>query len=308
MDGAEHEDAPFRSALLGAPQRAQRAPCTGRAAQARPEPAGRGDLGVLQAFVKARGQGPRKPPGSPTDRGTREIRPRHNGSEQAGAILGIEQVSPSVRIVRVARPGGFQFRAGQHIKLGAAGARERRPYTIASAPSDAELQFCVEHVPGGALTPTLFSLGVGDRLELGNAAKGSFALDPQARTHVMVATVTGIAPLRSMLRAAPADAGRFVVLHGASYADELPYLQELRQLAARDPRVRYVPTVSRPAEARNRAWQGETGRVDDLALRIAAELNPVDARVYACGNPGMVQRVARELGARGFRVSTEAFD
>ena len=45
----------------------------------------------------------------------------------------------------------------------------------------------------------------------------------------MVATVTGIAPLRSMLRDAMRRGidAEFVVLHGASYADELPYHEEL---------------------------------------------------------------------------------
>jgi ferredoxin--NADP+ reductase len=308
MHHAEPDDRRTRSALLGAPTRAQRPAASARTAHGHQQPAGHGDLGVLRAFRQARGLLPSGASGQPRGRAGQRVSGVGAAATAAGTIVGIEEVAPSVRILRVARPAGFAFQAGQHVKLGAGGARKRRPYTIASAPADAELQFCIEHVPGGTLTPTLFSLRPGDRVELGDAPKGSFALDPAARTHLMVATVTGIAPLRSMLRAHPASAGRFIVLHGASYADELPYLRELQALAARDPRVRYVPTVSRPGEPRNRSWRGEQGRVDDLALRAAGELDASGARVYACGNPGMVQRVARELGALGFRVSTEAFD
>jgi hypothetical protein len=77
----------------------------------------------------------------------------------------------------------------------------------------------------------------------------------------MVGTVTGIAPLRSMLLDAlhrGVDA-EFVVLHGARYSDELPYFDELAALAASDPRVEYRPTVSRPTEPRNARWSGDTG-------------------------------------------------
>jgi ferredoxin--NADP+ reductase len=226
-----------------------------------------------------------------------------------GQVLEIEQVGPSVRIFRVGRPPGLRFRAGQYVKVGVPGGRQGS-FSLASAPHEAHVELCIELVPGGRLTPRLFSLAAGAPLELGTRAKGSFLLDRTGRTHLMVATVTGIAPLRSMLRAALHDgtSDSFVVLHGASHADELPYLEELRALAATDPRVRYVPTVSRPDDPRNVGWRGETGRVDALAVRVADSLDRVDTRAYACGNPGMVATVTRALRERGVSVTSEVFD
>ena len=199
------------------------------------------------------------------------------------------------------------------MKLGVAGAAKTRSYSIASAPRDPELEFCIELFPGGALTPSLFSLRPGAPLILGTP-KGRFVLDASARLHLMIATGTGIAPLRSMLRdalreGAGASGSRFVVVHGASYADELPYFAELRALAASDARLTYVPTVSRPTESRNAGWQGARGRADAVALELASTLaaSP-EARAYACGHPLMVKSVSRELAARGWRVASEAFD
>ena len=82
--------------------------------------------------------------------------------------------------------------------------------------------------------------------------------------HLMVATVTGIAPLRSIVRDVlhrGIDA-QFIVLHGASHADELPYFAELMAVASSDARVEYRPTVSRPeARAQRRlAARGRSGR------------------------------------------------
>jgi ferredoxin--NADP+ reductase len=146
-------------------------------------------------------------------------------------------------------------------------------------------------------------------MAIGDRAKGSFTLDRGAAVHLMVATVTGIAPLRSMLRQAlhEGSRARFVVLHGASRADELPYHDELAALAVGG-QISYTPTVSRPTEAANAAWRGRTGRVDPLAGEVGVTLDPATTSVYACGNPGMVANVRRDLGALGFRVRSEVFD
>jgi ferredoxin-NADP reductase len=224
-------------------------------------------------------------------------------------VLEVEDVGPGLRILRIGRPPGLTFRAGQHVKVGLAGTR-RGTFSIASAPHEAHLELCIERIPGGRLTPALFDVAPGVAVEMTSKPKGGFTLDEQATTHLMVGTTTGIAPLRSMIRDLRhrGVAAEVVLLHGASHADELPYHDELVALAAGDPRLLYVPTVSRPTEARNRGWSGRTGRVDDLALDLARSLAKAGTHVYACGNAGMVERVADELGARGFSVSTEAYD
>lgn len=232
------------------------------------------------------------------------------GTGPAGEILAIDRVGADVACFVLRRPPGFGFRAGQNVKAGLPG-RGRHRYSIASSPDEPTLELCIERVPGGRLTPSLFDLRVGDRIELAERAGGSFTLDERAPRHLMVATVTGIAPFRSMVRDARHRglAVDLTVLHGASHVDELPYRQELEALAAvAGAGVRYVPTVSRPTSPRNSGWGGRTGRVDELALELAGGFDPAATRVYACGNGGMVARVAAELGARGFRVSTESYD
>jgi ferredoxin--NADP+ reductase len=203
------------------------------------------------------------------------------------------------------------------MKLGLERAPVRRRYSIASAPHEHHHEFCIESVPGGVLTSLLFELVAGEPIALAAQAKGSFALRAGRRRHVMVATVTGIAPLRSMLREAlfgasardGAGAAEFWVLHGASYADELPYAGELTELARRDARVHYTPTISRPGATRNQAWGGEQGRVDALVLPTLRALGAKDdVAVYACGHPEMVRSVRESLEPLGYLVLTEAYD
>lgn len=233
------------------------------------------------------------------------------GGASGGVVLDVRDVGGTVRILRVARPPGFTFQAGQAIKLGLPGVALRRTYSIASAPHEAHLEFCIERVPGGRLSSRLFALAPGARLELAPKPKGSFALQSGKSLHLMVATVTGIAPLRSLLRAAlaaPGSSGQYWILHGASYADELPYADELSQLGQREPRVRYLPSVSRPGAPRNAGWPGRLGRVDAQAVATAQSLGaPEEVAVYACGHPEMVRNVRNALGPFGYAVSGEDF-
>jgi NAD(P)H-flavin reductase len=229
---------------------------------------------------------------------------------EAGTVLSVRAVGSSVTILRVARPRGFGFEAGQAIKLGLPGAGVRRTYSIASAPQDEHLEFCIERVPGGRLSAQLSGVAPGARLELAPRPKGKLSLQSGKARHLMVATVTGIAPLRSILRDALSKQGssEFYILHGASYADELPYADELAELAGSNPRVRYLPTVSRPGDLRNRGWAGRVGRVE---AHVLSTLQPLgsgsDVAVYACGHPEMVGNVHSLLTPMGYSVSAEDF-
>jgi ferredoxin-NADP reductase len=230
-------------------------------------------------------------------------------SGSPGRVVSIEQVSSAVRIFRIGRPAGLRFRAGQYLKVGVSG-RGRADFSIASAPHESLVELCIERIAGGRVTPALFGVGPGAVLEVSDRAKGRFGLDESASTHLFVATSTGIAPLRSMVRDALHRGlpGELIIVHGASHADELPYADELQALAASEDRMRYLPTVSRPTDARNRSWTGATGRVDPLAIEVASALEPTQTAVYVCGNSAMVRNVSTELRARGFRVATETFD
>ncbi len=223
-------------------------------------------------------------------------------------MLAVTEVGPDVRILSVVRPAGLTFAAGQYLKVGLAGHR-RASFSLASAPHDEELELCIERVPGGRLTPLLFQVGAGDRLEVTDRAKGSLRLDPSASTHLMIGTATGIAPLRSMVRDALHRGlpGRFLVLHGASHADRLAYRHELEALAADHDQVEYVPTVSRPDEGRSAGWTGARGRVDEQVRSVAATLDPSSTCVYATGNSAMIASVRSLLDPPGVEVRTESF-
>lgn len=207
----------------------------------------------------------------------------------------------------------FPFVPGQYCTIGVGGLE--RPYSIVSSPREPLIELFVELIwpPHGRLTPHLHALKVGDTVTLRPRAKGVFVLHPEYRHHVMVATVTGVAPFVSMLRYAlgAAEYGdhSFYVLEGASYVDEFGYDGELRALAAQHANVTFVATCSRPHEQRNALWSGETGRVNAIVERCVGGwgLEAAATCVYACGNPQMIEDVKARVGGAGFHVEAERF-
>ena len=208
----------------------------------------------------------------------------------------------------------LDFRPGQYVTLalpGAGGRLVRRPYSIASAPHEPQIELFVERVDGGALTPQLWSHAVGDEVFVRQRVAGQFLLEEgdhgAPQRHVFCATVTGVAPFCSMLRAyrhalagsAAAD-HRFLVLLAASVPDDFgPYADEMA-VFGREPYAQTVVTVSRPWAALG--WTGETGRIEDVLRKHldGAGFRGPGVTAYACGNPDMIANVRGVFRRAGF--------
>lgn len=220
--------------------------------------------------------------------------------------------APDLWMIRVRSGGEFNFVPGQFASLGVIdnGKRIERPYSIASTPSEDEVEFFLELVPNGALTPLLHKLQVGDQLLMRKAPKGKFSLDTTKgrANHLLVSTVTGVAPFVSYVRTLAKEwkEGRFdgshrlFLLNGASRPWEFGYNDELLQLEKELPWFTYVPTVSRPWD--HSEWQGEIGRADDILRKYADqwELDPGNTVAYLCGHPDMIENSKAILKRRGF--------
>lgn len=220
--------------------------------------------------------------------------------------------APDLWMFRIEAGGEFKFIPGQYATLGLeeGGKRIERPYSIVSSPSDEELEFFFELVPEGALTPRLHKLQPGDPLLMRKVAKGRFSLDFQAgRTnHLLISTVTGVAPFVSYVRTLSKDwkEGRFdgshklFLLNGASRPWEFGYKDELTEFDKELPWFKYVPTVSRPWDHED--WPGEIGRADDILRKYADhwELDASNTVAYLCGHPEMIEHSKAILKRRGF--------
>jgi ferredoxin--NADP+ reductase len=214
--------------------------------------------------------------------------------------------------IRVRAEGELKFRPGQYATFGVVqdGKVVERPYSIVSSPYEQTLEFFIELVPEGALTPLLHKLPVGAPLLVRKAAKGRFTLDTQSghKKHFLVSTVTGLAPYCSMTRTlyrewkegkSPEEIHLFV-LQGASRSWELGYREEFEAYAREVPWLTYVPTISRPWDDKD--WTGEVGRCEDVLRKYTDrfDLSRQDTTAYLCGHPEMIEMAKGILQRRGF--------
>ena len=230
-------------------------------------------------------------------------------------VLERKDLSEDLWLIRVDPGGPFSFKAGQYATLGVDhdGKRIERAYSIVSSPYEDGLEFFIELVPQGELTPHLYKLHVGDTMLCRKISKGRFTLDLKSgRTnHLLLATVTGLAPFVSYVRTLHKDwksgsaempgGHKLFCIQGGSRSWEFGYREEMEKIAEEVPWFEYITTISRPWE--DAQWSGQTGRVDDLVRHYTTQwgLKPAETTGYLCGHPNMVENCRGILQRAGWQ-------
>ena len=219
-------------------------------------------------------------------------------------------ISANLAILRFRMAEQPAFTAGQFATIGLAvdGEVLERPYSIVSSPHEPFLEFFIELVAGGSITPRLWRLKLGSTILIRPRIVGQLTLDTGVAHHLMLATITGVAPFVSILRTQQIDRergaasnDRFLVIQGASQSVDFgPYRRELEELS-HGGWFTYIPTVSRPWM--ESSWKGETGRIEDILRKHADQLgfDHTNSIAYACGHPQMVANVKAILARDRFR-------
>jgi NAD(P)H-flavin reductase len=210
----------------------------------------------------------------------------------------VRRATPRTRMLRLDVGGsGFRFTAGQAVMAGLHGSPLRKPYSIASAPIEAEregyLELLVQVDDSGGPDPHLELAAQGTPLDI-EGPFGSFTLPALATGSrmLLIAGGTGIAPLRSMLVQAieAGDAPLVHLVYSARVGDELAYRAEFERLAG-EGRIELTLTVTREDDV----WGGRRGRIDrDL---LAKALTAPDTWCLVCGPPTLVADVRAALAA-----------
>lgn len=215
----------------------------------------------------------------------------------------IESLSYNVREFRckLIEPPELPFQAGQFIIVNVpkAGGTVKRAYSIASPPHDARaVELCIQHVEGGAASTYFWGLKEGDPVSL-SGPHGTFLLkQPLDYDPVFIATGTGVAPLRGMIKhlVHQSFARDMWLFFGCRYEHSLLYETEFRMLASARPTFRYMPTISRPKE-----WRGAVGHVQQTFQQHITDFS--NKEIYLCGWLEVVKAVCKDL--EGFGVPKE---
>ncbi|MBO0698050.1 MAG: ferredoxin--NADP reductase, partial [Zavarzinella sp.] len=183
-----------------------------------------------------------------------------------------------------------------------------------------------EKPPG--LTPRLFLLREGDRVNIGEKITGHYTLEHvrPGDTVLFLGTGTGEAPHNYMTWELVKTGHTGKILHACCvrFRQDLGYLTVHEHLMRRFPAYRYLALTTREADTVGRKVYIQdlitSGQLED---ELGEKLDPAKTHVYLCGNPKMIgvpvknkETGAREypqpagvieiLEARGFRADSAA--
>lgn len=172
-----------------------------------------------------------------------------------------------------------------------------RSFSMASKLSENTLDFHVRRVPGGRFTDTLLgdSACIGTLVDV-EAPLGRFCYHVEDwRPLVMVATGTGLAPIKAILESLfDDDACPPVSLYwGMRTRDDLYLAHEIEAWATRLCEFNFVPVLSQS----DAAWTGRRGYVQDAVVQDIPDLS--EHAIYLCGSPVMIADAKRRFAAHG---------
>lgn len=214
-------------------------------------------------------------------------------------VESIRKASPDVAILtlRLPKTEAFEFLPGQYIDILLPDG-SRRSYSIASADAaDKLLELHVRKVEGG-----VFSSRVHETMEEKDILRfrgplGTFFVRATQKPLIMVATGTGVAPIKGMLtQLLQQELDRPVRFYwGCRTKADLYAQAEIEALAAQTDALEFIPVLSRPLPEDN--WQGCIGHVQEAILRDGQDFTGFEA--YACGSPAMIMDVKKLFCSNG---------
>ena len=264
-------------------------------------------------------------------------------SDNKGIITYTQFLREDLVIIRFVPENGImpEYNTGQFLTIGVPIPAEnfkmvRRAYSIASHPENRKyFEFVIRWVRKplpGRVTTQLFYASEGDEIFWGNPTGNALAINqklhngqPDRRRIICVGGGTGIAPFvaYALHLNAVGDKREVIILHGASYVDELSYKglftkldDESIERGKDEWNFKYRAAISRPKELYNRSWRGQTGRVESFFKSKPGELSPVEelvgeeltkenTMVYICGYQGTIDGVINYVKEKGFVTEHE---
>ncbi len=143
-----------------------------------------------------------------------------------------------------------------------------------------------------ALTPRLFTLQEGDRIQIGERVTGHYTLDPvkPGDAVIFLGTGTGEAPHNYMTwdLLSRGHTGRILNVCCVRFARDLGYLDTHKALMSQYSNYRYLPLTTREPGVTQKVYIQDLITSGELEQAMNQTLDPASTHVFLCGNPKMI--------------------
>ncbi len=213
----------------------------------------------------------------------------------SATIHRIHRFCDDVIHLTLALPDELEFVPGQYMNVVLPDG-ETRSFSMASAPAGNLVDFHVRRIPGGRYTDQwLGQAAAGASMEI-EAPQGVFSYHEEDwRPLIMMATGTGIAPIKAILESLldNEDCPPVTLYWGMRTEADLYLRDEIESWASRLYEFNFVPVLSRAGAD----WQGRRGYVQEAVLADHDDLS--EHAFYLCGAPEMIRQAKSLLAERG---------
>ena len=216
-------------------------------------------------------------------------------------ITEIIKRSHDVKSFKFARPGGFEYKAGQYviITLEIDGKSISKPFTLSSSPTEKDHIEFTKKLTGHEFSNALDVARIGDEITISNPY-GKFTFEGEYDKIALLGGGIGIAPMISICKYCvdmKMDVDIKLICSNKA-EDDIIFTDEIKKMMSLNSNFFALDTLTRAADE----WPGCSGRIcDTLILR---EIPDYAERVfYICGPPPMIDSMVEML--RSMNIADE---
>ncbi|WP_114800175.1 phenol 2-monooxygenase domain-containing protein [Moraxella canis] len=228
-----------------------------------------------------------------------------------GKVIEINNLSPTIKGLRLQLDRPMAFQAGQYINLQLPDIDGTRAFSIASSPSEeGVIELHIKLIQGGEATTYIHEkLEVGDELALSGPYGQFFVRKSDHQDVIFIAGGSGLSSPQSMILdlLENKDDRQIYLFYGARNLSELYNRELFEDLANKYDNFHYFPVLSQVDE--KDLWQGAVGYVHDA---VCTHFNQRCSghKAYLCGPPVMIESaISMLMQSRLFErdIHTERF-
>lgn len=222
-------------------------------------------------------------------------------------IIEILERTKDVKSFRVEKVEGFDYYPGQYILVSVpiGSVFLTKPLSISSSPTEGFIEV-TKRLTGHEFSNAMSELRAKDEIYL-DGPRGNFTFKGEHKKVGMLCGGIGITPLMSMIKYCThlRIQSDIILLYGNRSEDNIPFFEELGQMANYNVNFKVFHVLSRPGNG----WSGRTGHVDS---EMVAECIPdyLERVFYVSGPPPLVRDCHDHLIRLGLpeeKIKTENF-
>lgn len=229
-----------------------------------------------------------------------EYVPATRPQRKTGRLVNRAALTHDISLFTFESEGSAEFLPGQYALISLPSIGQMRAYSLSGLPNKEGIwQFGIRRVPGGLISNALFdTLQEHDEVTIDGPYGIAYLRTGVDRPIVCIGGGSGLAPLLSILRAAPAMRQKTmpVLLYGGRSPADIPDVVSM--LEKEQVPVHFHPVVSVTDLAQTGKWTGDVGFVHEYIPK-KLDLPLLSYEYYLAGPPPMIEATVRYLVMEG---------